>query len=247
MPGSTPEQGFVSISNLVAEVSYAINDAEDKKYYARSLQNVLNKLRNLNVHYARAYKEVPVTLDSGLKIGQYPQDLIKVISVGIYRNGEWWSFTRKPNMAKTITGYGDGDVYDEDFNENESIPSRGIMHAARGSNSGYWVEDDENCRFFVRNYEESKVILRYRSNGITCTTENCVPYKAKDLIVAMVVYDFALSRIPNRFTAAELEYKRMERSRHYDEFTDLEYIPQNMDEFMDAQFASLNTTPKRGL
>jgi len=83
MPGSTPEQGFVSISNLVAEVSYAINDAEDKKYYARSLQNVLNKLRNLNVHYARAYKEVSVTLDSGLKIGQYPQDLIKVISVGI--------------------------------------------------------------------------------------------------------------------------------------------------------------------
>jgi len=107
--------------------------------------------------------------------------------------------------------------------------------------------NDENCRFFVRNYEESKVIFRYRSNGITCTTENCVPYKAKDLIVAMVVFDFALSRVPGRFTAAELEYKRMERSRHYDEFTDLEYIPQNMDEFMDAQFASSNLAPKRGL
>jgi len=117
MVGSTPEQGFVSISNLVAEVLYAINDAEDKKYYARSLQNVLNKLRNINVHYARAYKEVEVTLDSDLKSGAYPSDLVKAISVGIYRNGEWWSFTRKPNMAKTVTGEG-GD-FDTDFYENE--------------------------------------------------------------------------------------------------------------------------------
>jgi len=245
MADSTPEQGFVSISNLVAEVLYAINDAENKKYYARSLQNVLNKLRNINVHYARSYKEVAIDLDSDLKSGIYPQDLVKPISVGIYRNGEFWSFTRKPNMAKTVTG--DGETYDTDFYENEDIPDRGIMFAARGTNSGYWVEDDDNSRFFVRNYDETKVILRYRSNGITCTTENCVPYKAKDLIIAMVVDDFALSRVPSGFTAAELEYKRMERSRHYDEFTDLEYIPQNMDEFMDAQFASSNLAPKRGL
>ena len=245
MAGNTPEQGFVSISNLVAEVLYEINDAENKKYYARTLQKVLNKLRNVNVHYARLYKEVEVTLDDNLKSGAYPSDLVKPISVGIYRNGEWWSFTRKPNMAKTVTG--DGETYDTDFNESESIPDRGIMFAARGSNMGYWVEDDENCRFFVRNYDATKVIFRYRSNGITCTTENCVPYKLKDLIIAMVVFDFAIARIPNRFTGAELEYKRMERSRHYDEFTDLEYIPQNMDEFMDSQFASSNIAPKRGL
>jgi hypothetical protein len=245
MQGSTPEQGFVSISNLVAEVLYAINDAEDKKYYARTLQNVLNKLRNVNVHYGRLYKETPIDLDSDLRSGKYPTDLVKPITVGIYRNGEFWSFTRKPNMAKTVTG--DGEAFDEDFKEAEDIPSRGVLFSARGQNVGYWVEDDENCRFFVRNYEETKVILRYRSNGITCTTENCVPYKLKDLIVAMVVYDFALNRIPTRFTGVELELKRLERSRHYDEFTDLEYIPQDMDEFMDAQFASSNLAPKRGL
>jgi hypothetical protein len=245
MPNNTPEAGFVSISNLVAEVLFAINDDEKRRYYARTLQNVLNKLRNVNVHYGRLYKEVPIDLSDDLKAGAYPQDLVKAISVGIYRNGEFWSFTRKSNMAKTVTG--DGGAYDEDFKEAEDIPTRGVLFAARGKNLGYWVEDDENCQFFVRNYDETKVILRYRSNGITCTTENCVPYKLKDLIVAMVVYDFALSRIPNRFTGMELELKRMERSRHYDEFTDLEYIPQNMDEFMDAQFASSNIAPKRGL
>ncbi len=245
MANNSLEKGFVSISNLIAEVLYEINDAEEKKYYARTLQKVLNAMRNVNVHYAKVYKEVPITLDTDLRHAAYPTDLVKVVSVGIYRRGQWSSFTRKPNMAITMTE--DGETYDEDIGEGAAIPDQGIMFAARGSNEGYWVEDDENCRVFVRNYENDKVILRYRSNGITCTTENCVPYKLKDLIVSKVVYGYALNRIPFRHTGAELEYKRLERGRHYDEFTDLEYVPQNMDEFMDAQFASSNIAPKRSL
>lgn len=245
MGNNTPEAGFVSISNLVSEVLYSINDVEQKRHYARTVQKVLNALRNTNVMYARAYAETPIELDQDLNIGLYPTDLVKVISVGIYKNGEWWSFTRKPNMAKTITG--DGGAYDEDFDENEEIPTRGVKYSKRGSNEGYWVEDDENCRFFVRNYDKTKVILRYRSNGIKCTTETCVPYKMKDFILSKVVYEYALERIPNRFTAMELELKLRERARNYDEFTDLEYIPQNMDEFMDAQFASSNMAPKRSI
>ena len=245
MQNNSLAKGFVSLENIVAEVLYEINDIETKKYYARTLQKVLNAIRTLNVHYTRSYKEEPIDLDEDLKTGDYPTDLVKPIAVGIYKNGEFWSFTRKPNMAKTVTG--DGNTYDTDFKENNEIPQRGIMFAARGSNSGYWVEDDENCRFVVRNYDETKVILRYRSNGIDCSVTNCIPYLAKDLIVSMVLFEYATSRIPVRFTAAELEYKRLERSRRYEDFTDIEYIPQNMDEFMDAQFASLNTVPRRGI
>ncbi len=236
--------GFVSIGNIVSEIQYNIDDIETKKYYPLALQKTLNALRNVNVHYARQYKEIAVELDENLKYGSYPTDLIKCISVGVYKNGKFWSFGRTPDMAKTVTG--DGNTFDDDMNENVDIPRRGIMFGAQGYNTeGYWIEDDENCRFFVRNYTGTKVILRYRSNGIDCTTDNCVPYKVKDLVIAMVVFEFALMGKPRKKTAAELEYLRMERSRHFDEFTDLEYIPQSMYEFVDSQFASFNSTVRR--
>lgn len=245
--GSSLGHGFVSVANIVAEVQYNIDDIETKKYYPMALQKVLNAIRNVNVHYARLYKEVMIELDEDMKFGAYPSDLVKPISVGIYKNGEFWSFTRKPNMAKTISGDGETYLDEDNLKEDEDIPRRGIMFGARGHNEGFWVEDDENCRFFVRNYTGDKVVFRYRSNGIECTTDNCVPYKVKDLIVAMVTYDFALLGKPKRKTAAELEYLRMERSRHYDEFTDLEYIPQNMTEMIDSHFASFNSTVRRML
>jgi len=237
-------KGFVSLSNIVSEVLYGIFDHEEKKHYGLVLQKVLNSLRNINVHYSKSYKEVEVTLDDNLHTGEYPTDLVKMISVGNYLHGEFWSFTRKPNMARTVTG--DGNTYDEDFGENTMIPKKGMMFGASGRNAvGYWVEDDENRRFFVRNYTGTKVIMRYRSNGIDCTTDTCIPYIVKDLLVSMVTYDLALMGIPRRFSGMELQLKQQERSRFYDEFTDLEYIPQNFDEMMDSQFASYNVTASR--
>ena len=78
--------------------------------------------------------------------------------VGIYKNGQWWSFTHKPNMARTVTG--DGEDYDEDIGESDSIPTQGVMFGARGYNIAYWVDNDKDGRFFVRNYDTSK-----NSNG----------------------------------------------------------------------------------
>ena len=251
MASKNINQGFVGIPTLISEVQYGINDTEEKRYYGLALQKILNAIRNLNVHHVRSYKEKKILLSEDLMSGKYPDDLVKLISVGVYKNGEYWGFSRKPNMAKTVTG--DGEAYDEDFNENDEIPDRGIKFGARSSNIGYWVEDDENRRFFVRNYvgiegvDDKYVLARYRSNGIDCTVENCVPYLIRDLVVSMVVYEFALKRIPYKHTAVELQYLLMERTRHYEEFTDIEYIPQDMEEFMDSQFNSYNSTVRRGL
>ena len=244
MEGNQIQTGFVSISNLVSEILMEIGDVEEKKYQTMVLQRVINTIRDINVNFSSSYEEVAVTLDSDLRTGAYPQDLVKAISVGIYKHGEFWSFTKVPEMARTMTG--DGETYDEDFDENDNILSRGFLFGASGTNFGYWTPDDKNCRFIVRNYTKDKVILRYRSNGIKCTTQTCIPYLAKDLIVAMVTFHLAMKNIPRRYTGAQLQLMRDERARHYDQFTDKEYIPHNFDEFMDAQWASLNTVPRRG-
>lgn len=235
---------MVSLDNLVADIQLTIGDAENKKHYTVILQKVLNAIRSLNVNISPFYKEEEADLNNDLRSIDYPMDCVKVISVGIYVHGEFFSFTRKPTMARTVTG--DGEQYDEDFGENNDIPRRGYRFGARGYNVGYWVEDDMSRRLFVRNYEENKVILKYRSNGIDCTKQTCVPYQMKDLIMSMVIYELALNRIPYRHSSAELQLKMEERRRHYDDFVALEYEPQSMFEMLDAIYASYNTTVRRG-
>jgi hypothetical protein len=235
--------GFVSLANIVSEVLLAIDDMEQKRYQAIALQRVLNVIRNVNVNMSSLYDEEAITLDTDLRTGAYPVGLIKALSVGIYKNGVWWGFTKVPDMAKTMTS--DTEGYDTTIGEGEDIPSKGVGFGARGKNFGYWTPDDKNCRFIVRNYVGDKVILRYRSNGIKCTGDTCIPYDAKDLIVNMVVYQFAMSGKPRRYTGAELQALKEERARFYDEFTDIHYLPHNLGEWKDMEYASLNTVPRR--
>lgn len=244
MEGNNISTSFVSLSNIVSEVLIRIRDVEHKYYQTTALQFALNAIRNINVHFSSYYEEVPIELDSDLRTGDYPTDLVKEISVGIYKNGEFWSFTRVPDMARTMTE-GDG-TPDSDFGEDAQIPQRGIRFGARGSNIGYWTPDPKNRRFIVRNYTKDKVILRYRSNGITCTTKTCIPYDAKDWIVSKVVIEFAMMGVPKRYSSAELQLITMNHDNIVDLYTDLHYLPQNLDEFKDSEFASLNTTVRRG-
>ncbi|MBN2661581.1 MAG: hypothetical protein JXR54_09970 [Tannerellaceae bacterium] len=238
------QTGFVSLENIVSEVLMRIDDMEQKRYQAMALQFSLNAIRDVNVFATSTYEEVPVELDADLRTGDYPADLVRALSVGVYKNGEFWSFTNTPDMAITMTE-GDG-TPDTEFGENASIPQRGIRFGARGSNIGYWKRDDKNRRFAVRNYTQSKVILRYRSNGLGCTTRTCVPYDAKDLVVAKCVLEFAMMGRPRRFSGAEIQLLVQNHDNIVDRYTDLHYVPQNFDEFRDAEFASFNNTVRRG-
>lgn len=238
------QSGFVSLENIVSEVLMKIDDMEQKRYQATALQYVLNAIRDVNVFATSTYEEVPIELDEDLRTGDYPSDLVRALSVGVYRNGEFWSFTNIPDMAVTNTN-GDG-TPDIEFGENAQIPQRGIRFGARGSNVGYWKRDDKGRRFVVRNYSKNKVILRYRSNGLGCTTQTCVPYDAKDLVVAKTIIDFAIMGRPRKFSAAEIDLMIRNHDNIVDKYTDLHYVPQNFDEFRDAEFASLNTTVRRG-
>jgi len=243
MAGNTISSGFVNLQNLVSEVLMSIDDMEEKRHQAIALQKILNTIRDINVHIKTTYEEVPITLDEDLRTGSYPVGCVKALSVGIYRHGIWWSFTKVPNMAKTMTA--DDETYDADIGEGVPIPDRGSRFGARGKNFGYWAPDDKNCRVIVRNYVGNKVILRYKSNGITCTTDTCIPYDIKDLIIKSVIYEFALSGKPRRHSGMELQLLRDERARVWDDFTDLDVLPQDFNELKDAEYASLNTTIRR--
>lgn len=241
---SNTQIGFVSLENIVSEILMRIDDMEQKRYQAAALQYSLNAIRDVNVFATSTYEEVPVELDEDLRTGDYPADLVRALSVGVYRNGEFWSFTNTPDMS--ITNSNSDGTPDTDIGEGAQIPQRGIRFGARGSNIGYWKRDDKNRRFVVRNYTQNKVILRYRSNGLGCTTRTCIPYDAKDLVVAKVVLEMSMMGKPRKYSTAELDLQIRNHDNIVEKYTSLHYEPQNLGEFWDAEFRSLNTTVRRG-
>lgn len=253
-------KNFVSIDTIVSGVLLDINDEDHKKYYTRAAQWSLDAFRRLNVNHSSAYLERKVTLNPDNYYFDIPPDLVKLLSVGIYRHGEFWAFTKKPDMSLLPSDLED-DIYVPDNSENRQIPERGHRFGKSSSNVfGYYIEDSEHCRVFVRSsrYLKSrditidttsnildKVIIRYKTTGINCDKEICVPIEMQDLITTMVAYKFAMRNIPFKMTADEKDrYERMIESLQ-EEYEALMYEPHNFWEVKDAIFGSQNITARR--
>jgi len=248
---------FVSIDTIISRILVDIGDEENQRYAIRAGQWALDVYRRINVNLSSFYLERKVTLDA-IYSAPIPKDCIKLLSVGIYRHGEFWPFTKKPDLSLMPVDIEDG-IYESHASEGKDIPIRGGKFGRSSSNAGYWVEDPENCRFFVRNWRylnngtslettqdiADKVIIRYKTTGIDCGNDVLVPSEAQDLIVSMVVYRFAMKNIPNRLTADEKNRYEREVAQHQEDYEALLYEPHNFWEVKDAVFGTYNSTARR--
>lgn len=249
---------FVSIDTIISRILLDIGDEENNRYKIRAMQWALDAYRRVNVHKSSFYLERKATLDDIYSV-DIPQDSVKVLSVGIYRNGEFWPFTKKPDMSLMPVDIEDG-IHEPDISEGKEILTRGGKFGRGIKNFGYWVEDPEHCRIFVRNFRFdstsnnwidnssnllNKVVIRYKTNGINCGGEVCVPSEAQDLVVSMVVYKFAMRGIPARMTADERDRYERELNAMQEDYEALVYEPHNFWEVKDAVFGSLNSTARR--
>ena len=170
------------MESLTSAILMEIGDEENRRYYTKAAQWAIDAFRDLNIGYSPFYYERKVTLDPSLYTGDYPNDLVKLLSVGIYLNGEFWPFTEKPNMAMMPPDAEDN-IYVGNTNETSDVPEKGYTFGYNGSNIGYWANDPENCRFIVKNFKwntnngsyldttsdiVTKVVIRYKTTGIDC-------------------------------------------------------------------------------
>lgn len=255
-------KGFVDINNLVSSVLLGIGDEQNKRYEVKATQWILDVIRRVHVNYSPYYREERLYFDNeDIFSIDYPKDLVKILSVGLYKADEFWPFTKKMNLS-ILTSGDDQDEFDEDANEGLSVPSRGMGYGKQPSNIGYWTDDQQHCRILVRlhayvgsngTYTENTdwlidkgVIVRYKSTGIDCNGDVCVPYEAKDLIVQKVIYEFWRRGIgmnqPNNYT---IQSQRDEVDALQQEYEALLYEPANFWEIKDSIYGSLNTTARR--
>jgi len=253
------DKKFITIENIVNSVLMEIGDEDNKRYYVRASQWVIDIFRDINLNYTPFYYERKVTLDNDIYAGEYPKDLVKLLSVGVYSNGEFFPFTKRPDMSLLPLDAED-DIYEEDDADLVDIPQKGAGFGYRGANIGYWTDDPENCRFFVRNYKWNsinaayadtssdvitKVIIRYKSDGIECQSDLCVPIEAKALIVGMVYYKFMRKNIPIQVSADEKDRQERVINTLQEKYESMMYEPQNFWEAKDSVYSSLNLTARR--
>ena len=186
---------------------------------------------------------------------------VKILAVGMYRNDEFWPFTRKPNMSILATEAGATETFDYDANEGLAVPAVGIGYGAQPNNTAYWVDDPQQCRIMVRMFsyyrsltswldkttwlKDKGVIVRYKSTGINCNGDVCVPAEARDLIVAKVTYEFARRGLGMQMNMGQIQLQQLEVDNLQQEYETLLYEPSTFWEFKDSIYGSLNTTARR--
>lgn len=254
-------KGFVSLANLVAEVLIGIGDESNKRYEVKATQWILNTIRRVHVNLSPYYKEERLYFDNeDIFTIAYPKDLVKILSVGIYRNDEFWPFTKKDNMS-VLTSGSDGDEFDSDASEGMTVPAKGMDFGAQPSNIGYWTDDQQHCRIMVRTFsyytsasmyldvtnqlKTKGVVVRYKSTGVDCNGDVCVPVEAKDMIVQKVIYEFVRRGWGIVMTNYNVELQRQEVDSLQTEYETLLYEPSNFWEVKDSIYGSLNTTARR--
>jgi len=254
-------RGFVSLDSLVASVLLGIGDEQNKRYEIKATQWVIDTIGRLHVHYAPYYREVRLYFDNeDIFSILYPKDNVKILSVGMYKDDAFWPFTRKEDMSILASEEGETE-FDYDANEGMAVPPKGSGYGSQSSNIAYWKDDTQYCRILVRMYSYYKsasswqertewlkdkgVIVRYKSTGVDCNGDICVPTEARDLIVNKVIYEFVRRGWGIVMTNYNIELQRQELDTLQAEYETLLYEPNNFWEIKDSIYGSLNATARR--
>jgi hypothetical protein len=250
-------KGFVTLDNLVSAVLLGIGDEQNKRYEVKATQWVIDVIRRVHVSYSPYYKEERFLFSNeDIYSIDYPKDLVKILSVGLYTGAEFYPFTKKPDLS-ILTSGDDMDEFNSDAGEGTAVPSRGSGYGSQPTNTGYWTDDPQHCRVIVRMFggsnsvektdwlKDKGVIIRYKSTGVDCAGNVCVPIEARDMIVQKVIYDFMRLVRDIPITNYNIELQRAEVQSLQNEYESLMYEPHTFWEVKDSIYSSLNTTARR--
>lgn len=249
--------GFVKLNTLVSAVLLGIGDETNKRYEVKATQWVLDTIRRVHVNISPYYKEERMYFDNeDIYSIDYPKDNVKVLSVGMYVGDSFWPFTKRQNLS-ILTSGSDMDEFDANSNEGILVNSEGNGYATKSTNTAYWVDDPQHCRILVRMFGgkdsvektswliDKGVVVRYKSTGIDCGGNVCVPIEARDLIVNKVIYEFVRRGWGIPMYNYGIQTQREEVQALQMEYEALLYEPHNFEEVKDAIYSSLNTTARR--
>lgn len=219
-------KGFYTANQIIDESLAGVQDFE-RKYYNEAAMYFLRGFRTFKLfHEAGCVKEawLPIT---PINTVNYPEDVMRLITVGVSVNKELFTFTRSDKIVSPISSPIDA-VFDTDREENDSIertPTDG--YGTKGANVEYYYKDEPDKRRIVlgrlavdktRFADRSEVLLRYVSTGVDNLDSTYIPNEAANLLISYIEYKLVESRPDkySRFYIADKKENYREEVNMYD-------------------------------
>jgi len=212
-------KGYSTAENIINESLSEIRDF-NRRYYKEASVYFMKGYRDFQLFESVGQVSESWESITSINTVNYPEDLLRIVDVGVLVNGEFFSFTKSNKLRipsdpleETIN-----EERGEDVNVNRS-PSEG--YSAKGSNLEYYYKEDNKNRRLVLNRlaidqttfaDRDEVLIRYISTGITDYRNTFVASDAANLLSAYVVYKLVESR-PDKYN---LGYISMKKENYYE-------------------------------
>ena len=171
--------GVILLSDAVKQI--LLNTRRPESEYFRYISMATQGVTKLRLHVVSYPKQIEATLpDSG--VIDFPDDAIRIISVGVAHNGSLWTYTLRNDI---IT------VLDEDGVPQETLDDRVPANrvAVRGGrNTHYFKIDYEERTIYIMGYPAQDVYLTYESSGISLTEDTYIPLEMVPALEAYIMW-----------------------------------------------------------
>jgi hypothetical protein len=127
---------------------------------------------------------------NALGIIEMPDDMMTFIELAVPKDGEWWSFTNRPNMVNTTTMVSGAETRDSTFGEQVAVLNNPTVgYGAKGGTNDYNYTIDWNARrIFVDGIKSDTAVLIYTSSGLNLNGETLVPETCVPTIEAYMLW-----------------------------------------------------------
>lgn len=234
-------KGNISLKSIVANVK---NETEDysPQGYNRLLQLAIRGIKFLNLHAGLSYESVWLEL-SDIKTVSFPSDFVKFLAIGIPYNGRLWTYTKESDLINPLSEAEGVQAIDSSIGEDNTIGDGGYVGGygtSGGRNQAYYKVDINNEQILLNGFTGTKVLLYYRSTGISLSGETRIPGAAEEAVIAFVHWKRLAYTKANQYDKSEA---KKEFDRQYEVFMSTKMPTPS--EWYDSIFAAWHQSPKR--
>jgi hypothetical protein len=168
-----------------------MNERDDytKSEYKRMLQFAIEGFRKFSLYHIPCIQHKWLPVNQDIFSVNFPDDLVKLYSVGVAIEGRYWDFTRTDEriipQCKTI----DPDRGEADQRIHKPIENYGMQG---GFNRYLFTEDTPNRRIIIFGPRTLEVLIYYKSTGINMDGTTVVPIHAFEALKAYVLYKLSV-------------------------------------------------------
>lgn len=242
--------GFYTAAQLIDEALAGLRDF-DRTYYKEATMYFMRGFRDFKLF--SEYGDVQETYQPVTSINtvNYPEDAMRIITLGVVVNRELFTFTRADDLVAPISSPIDNFLDEERGEDGELRRSPTYGYVATAANQEYYFRDDKVKRRLIlgrravdktRFADRSEVLVRYISNGVTNFDTTYIPNEAANLLINYIEYKIVDS-MPDKYDARY----RAERKENYFEARNMYESLQlpTLDELMDMIYETSSQSVRR--